>query len=35
MLAALKDEHKDLANKLKESNKEPQSALAGLKNVEA
>ena len=35
MLGALKEEHKDLANKLKESDKERQSALAGLKNVEA
>ena len=35
MLAALKEKHKDLANKLKESNKKCQSALAGLKNAEA
>ena len=35
MLIALKEEHKDLANKLKESDKERQSALAGLKNAEA
>ena len=35
MLVALKEEHKDLANKLKESDKKRQSALASLKNAEA
>ena len=35
MLGALKEEHKNLANKLKESDKECQSALAGLNNAEA
>ena len=35
MLGALKEKDKNLANKLKESDKECQSALAGLKNAEA
>ena len=35
MLGALKEEHRDLANKLKESDKECQNALVGLKNAEA
>ena len=35
MLGALKEEHRDLANKLKKSDKKRQNALAGLKNAEA
>ena len=35
MLGALEEENRDLANKLKKSDKERQNALAGLKNAEA